>query len=367
MNQQSSKRKWLGIVIGCAFALLVAACAYTLNSPKQTPVVISTAAATSIVPATVQAMPTLSKDELEIIKLKLENKKIDNENSWWWITITSLIPPVLSVLGVFAAVFVGFKQWKGQQEADREKRHIDFVVEQGKLGEERFQNVVKGFESERVEARVGAAILLLTFLRPGYEQFYSQVFYLAISLLRLRKYDPKIPEPVDAMSQALITVLRQSFYLARGDDLSKFESEDLDATGVQLDNAYLSKTDLRKIRLRNASLRGTYFWRSQLQEAYFKHSNLKDAFFVHANLEEADLGDTILVNANFGGAYLRGAHFRDADLKGADFTGADLSDTRIQNAKSLKGTILRGVNGLSPSQLSACAAKGAIVDDGKSP
>jgi hypothetical protein len=258
---------------------------------------------------------------------------------------------------------VGFRQWQGQQEAEHEKRRRDYILEQQKLDEGRFQSVVKGFESERVEARVGAAILLLTFLQPGYEQFYSQIFYLAVSLLRLRKFDSQVPEPVDAMSQALITVFKQSFPLARGEDFSKFEPEKLDATGAQLDNAYLSKTDLRKIRLREASLRGAHFWESQLQEAFLKHSDLKDAFLVRAHLEGADLGDVNLVNANLKGAHLEGAHLRDADLEGADFTGADLTDTRIQNAKSLKGTILRDVIGLSPSQRSACAAKGAILDD----
>jgi uncharacterized protein YjbI with pentapeptide repeats len=355
MNRQSSKRKRFGVVIGCTLALFFAACASTLRNPQQTPAVISTAAATSIVPATVQATPTLSKEELEIEQIKLENEKIKNENDWWWVNKASIITALLSMAGVIGAVWVGFRQWRGQQKADREKRD-----------EDRFQAIIDGLGSERVEARVGAAIMLRTFVRPGYEQFCSQAFDLAVSHLRLRKADPRTPEPLDSLSQALIAVLKESFPLTRG-DTSQFKPESLDATGVHLDNAYLSKSDLRKIRLRGAFLRGAYFWDAQLQGAYLKHSNLKGAFLAYAHLEDADLGDTILVNANLSGAYLKGAHLRNANLDGANFTEADLSDTRIQNAKSLKGTILRGVIGLSPSQLSACAAKGAIIDDVKSP
>jgi uncharacterized protein YjbI with pentapeptide repeats len=244
-----------------------------------------------------------------------------------------------------------FYQWKKQHNFDREKHD-----------EERFQTVVAGFGSERVEARVGAAILLLTFLRPEYEQFYSQTFHLAVSLLRLRNVDPNFPEPLDALSRALVTVLKESFPLARG-PIPPFKPETLDATGAQLDNAYLSQTDLQKIRLRDASLRGAYFWKAQLQGAYLKHSNLAKAFLADAYLEETDLGFTNLTGAILKKAFLNRADLLSADLTDADFTNADLTNTHPENARSLEGTILRGVIGLSAAQLSACQAKGAIVDD----
>lgn len=289
----------------------------------------------------------------------LEKQKLQKENNWWWVNS----PALLSALGVFVAVIFGFWQWSGQQKADREKRHQDHVLEQEKLDEARFQSVVKGFESDRPEARVGAAILLLNFLGDGYARFYSQVFYLAVSILRVRNTDPNTPEPIDAMSQALVTVFRQSFPLARGEAIDTFDRITLDATKVQLDNAYLSKTDLRKIYLRKASLRKTYFWSSQLQGAYFKHSDMRGAYLRSANLEGADLGKTNLTGANLSKTNLKRAYFESADLTDADFTKADLTGSDIEKARSLQGTILHEVVGLSVEQLVTCAAKGAIVDE----
>lgn len=318
----------------------------------------TTGTSTPTAPTTQSVDPTIAA---------LEQQKLQNENNWWWINgssiLTVLFSSICSMIGVVLAVWVGFRQWSGQQKADREKRHQDHVLEQQKLDEARFQSVVKGFESDRPEARVGAAILLLNFLGDGYARFYSQVFYLSVSILRVRNTDPTTPEPIDALSQALVTVFRQSFSLARGNDIDAFDPFALDATNIQLDNAYLSQTDLRKIYLRKAYLRNTYFWDSQLQEAYFKHSNMAGAYLRSANLEGADLGKTILTGANLSKTKLKGAHFRYADLTDADFTGADLTDTRIESASSLQGTILRDVTGLSAEQKSACVAKGAIVDE----
>src|SRR2546421_684940 len=66
------------------------------------------------------------------------------------------------------------KRWLKDQEAEREKR-----------AEERFQSAVTGLGDEKEGAKIGAAILLRTFLRPGYEQFYIQTFDLAVANLRL--------------------------------------------------------------------------------------------------------------------------------------------------------------------------------------
>src|SRR5204862_5651299 len=83
------------------------------------------------------------------------------------------------------------KRWLEDREAERERRDAeqqrwlkDQEAEREKRAEERFQAVVEGLGSEREEAKVGAAITLRTFLRPGYEQFYTQVFDLAVAHLR---------------------------------------------------------------------------------------------------------------------------------------------------------------------------------------
>ena len=351
-------------IIVCMFALFLAANIFSANALQQTPSATLTAVPSAAPMASptsiIQATPTTDP-----IIAELEKEKLQHENDWWWVNKATIISSFLSMLGVIGAIWVGFYQWRKQQEAEQEKRHKDYLFEQAKLDEARFQSVVKGFESDRIEARVGAAILLITFLQKEYEKFYSQVFHLAVSLLRVRNVDPSTPEPMDAMSQALVIVLRQSFPLARGNNLSAFDPFALDATKAQLDNAYLSKTDLRMIRLREASLRKAYFWDAQLQEVYFKHSNMAGAYLRGANLQKADLGDTNLTGANLSKANLKEAKVGGADFTDADFSEADLTDVHIGKVKSLQGTILRGVVGLSAEQLTACAARGAIVDEAK--
>jgi len=353
MKTKSVRR--LVILIGCISTLWLAAFAFLPRAAQATPTnVTDTPVPTLPPPSTLTADQV--KENLEIEKLDLENEKLKSEKKKYWLDATSVTTAVISMIGVLLAVLVGFGQWRGQQTADREKRD-----------EERFQNVVRGFESDREEARVGAAISLLTFLKPGYERFHRQVFQLAVSLLRLRKYDPQTPEPIDAMNQALITVLKEAFPIARGDDLKAFDPITLDATGAQLDQAYLSNTDLRKIRFREGSFREAHFWNSQLQGAYFKHSDLTGAHMQGADLENADLGYTTLVHANLSEANLREAHigysdFTGADLTQADLTGADLKESNIQLAKSLRGAILTGVEGLTPAQITSCKRKGALVE-----
>jgi hypothetical protein len=81
---------------------------------------------------------------------------------------------------IVIGALVGLWRWRRDQHTEREKR-----------AEERFQAAVTGLGDEKEGARIGAAILLRTFLRPGYEQFYTQAFDLAVANLRL----PRAPQP----------------------------------------------------------------------------------------------------------------------------------------------------------------------------
>lgn len=362
MGVRTFSRRILGPTAGCIVPLLLTS--RLLGGPldaQQLPT--ATAQATPTIDPTTTALPGVPlTPTIDPTVTALQKETLQHQNEWLW----NNSGPLLSTAAIVITALFGFYRWRYDQRRERAKRAQDHRIDREKRDEDRFQTVVGGLGSERVKARVGAAIMLRTFLRPGYEQFYSQAFDLAVAHLRLRKADPNTPEPLDSLSQALITVLKESFPRAR-DGISQFAPEHLDATGVHLDNAYLSGTDLRKIRLRGASLRGAYFWRAHLEEAYLKHSNLESAFLVAAHLEGADLGDTVLKGSNLREAHLQGAHLKLADLTIADFTDADLTDTQPESARSLQGTILRGVRGLTAAQLAACAEKGAIVDDVRSP
>ena len=287
---------------------------------------------------TVQATPTVDATvaALNKEKLKQEVQQLKNQNEpdpLSWLRTNAAI--LLSTLVVVIGGLIGLFRWFGDRRSEREKR-----------AEERFQSVVTGLGDEKESARIHAAILLRTFLRPGYEQFYTQTFDLAVADLRRRNVHPNTPEPLDFLSQALITVFKESFPLAR-EHLQKpgshFSSHHLDATAIRLDKAYLRGCDLKQAWMPEASLR----------EADLSRANLSRANLINANLSRAKLLD----------AKLNGASLFGTDLLGADLLGADLSKANIEDALYLYGTSLRGVNGLTKEQLETCKAKGAIIDE----
>ena len=335
-----------------------------------------TALATPTEDATVTA---LSKEKLlqEVNQLKEQNDLGPLE---WLRTNTSIL---LSTLVVVIGALIGLWRWLGDRRDEHEKRREDQRSEQEKRAEERFQSAVTGLGDEKEGARIGAAILLRTFLRPGYEQFYTQTFDLAVANLRLPRTphppeDPNTPLPLTTLSQALIVVFREAFPLARNQN--KRSPESLDATDIQLDSAYLRGADLKQVWMPQASLRkvdlslanlgeanlgeakliGAKLNEADLSRAKLSGADLSEAELIRAKLNEADLNRTF-----FNGARLSGADLRGADLRGADLSGADLSWARLSGAylseadlngtnlseADLKGANLRGVVGLTKGQL----------------
>src|SRR6266487_2762909 len=137
---------------------------------------------------TVQATPTEDATVTALNKEKLaqEVQQLKNQNGsdplGWLRTNTSIL---LSTLVVVIGALIGLWRWLGDRRDEHEKRREDQRTEQEKRAEERFQSAVTGLGDEKEGARIGAAILLRTFLRPGYEQFYTQTFDLAVANLRL--------------------------------------------------------------------------------------------------------------------------------------------------------------------------------------
>ena len=176
---------------------------------------------------------TLNKEKLaqEVKQLKEQNEP----DLFGWLRTNASI--LLSTLVVVIGALIGLWRWLGDRRDEHEKRREDQRSEQEKRAEERFQSAVTGLGDDKEGARIGAAILLRTFLRPGYEQFYTQTFDLAVANLRLPRTphppeDPNTPLPLTTLSQALIVVFREAFPLVRSQD--KRSPESLDATGIQL-------------------------------------------------------------------------------------------------------------------------------------
>ncbi len=335
-----------------------------------------TALATPTEDATVTA---LNKEKLaqEVEQLKEQNKP----GLFEWLRTNASI--LLSTLVVVIGALIGLWRWLGDRRDEHEKRREDQHTEQEKRAEERFQSAVTGLGDEKEGARIGAAILLRTFLRPGYEQFYTQTFDLAVANLRLPRTphppeDPNTPLPLTTLSQALIVVFREAFPLARNQN--KRSPESLDATGIQLDNAYLRGADLKQVWMPQASLRkvdlsgadlsraklneadlsGAKLSGAKLSEAELIRAKLNEAELIRAKLNEADLNRTYFNGARLSGADLRGADLRGADLSWAKLSGAylseaDLNGTNLSEADlseaDLRGANLRGVVGLTKGQL----------------
>jgi hypothetical protein len=223
-------------------------------------------------PGTVMAQATSTEDaavtELNKEKLAQEVQQLKNQNEP---TFFDWLRSNVSILLLGLGAFAGFLRYLAERRDSQKRLLEDRQAEREKRAEERFQAVVVGLGSKDVEARTVAAIVLRTFLQPSYRILEEQSAQLG--------------------------------------------PESLDASHIQLDNAFLIQSNLEHVWMREAFLRGARLYHAKLSGAY---------------LRKADLS----------GAYLNGA-----DLTKANLTGASLNKTR------LKGVNLRGLT--SGEQISA--------------
>jgi uncharacterized protein YjbI with pentapeptide repeats len=319
------------------------------------------------VTVTVQTTPTVDATVTALNKEKLaqEVQQLKNQNAsdlFGWLRTNSAI--LLSTLVVVIGGLIGLFRWFGDRRSEREKQ-----------AEERFQAAVTGLGDEKEGAKIGAAILLRTFLRPGYEQFYTQTFDLAVANLRLPRAlhspddpdgllhpadDINTPWPLTTLSKALIVVFKEAFPLARSQN--KGSPQSLDATDVCLDHAYLSGADLERAWMSRAPFRRADLHRANLRSAHLHSADLSFADLSFADLSFADLHQATLTSADLRFADLTEADLTEADLSRANLYEANLSRVEIKDA-ILKDTELHKVHGLTKEQLATCKAKGAIIDE----
>ncbi len=303
-----------------------------------------------------QATPTEDTTVTTLNKEKLaqEVQQLKNQNEpdllGWLRTNASIL---LSTLVVVIGGLIGLFRWLGDRRDEYEKRREDQRNEQEKRAEERFQAAVTGLGDEKKGAKIGAAILLRTFLRPGYEEFYTQTFDLAVAHLRLpttpdSPEDPTSSLPLTTLSQALIVVFKEAFPLARSQN--KGSPQSLDATGIQLDNAYMSKADLRQVWTPRASLRKVDLSKADLNEANLSGADLNEANLRKAELDGTNLNKANLDEANLSGAKLNKANLSKANLNKANLNGANLAEADLIGAELIAASLV-GVD-LSWSDLS---------------
>ena len=299
-------------------------------APPATPISgIGTPGLATPITTTVQATPT---PNATVTALKQEIQQLKNQNAPDLFSNITILTVVITGLIIFLAAVIGglfgfFRRLRVRRDEDRVRRD-----------EDRFQAVVTDLGSTNIQARVGAAIMLRTFLQPGYERFYQQTFNLAAAYLRSRKPDLEVKDNPEApvlasLYQALIVVFKEAFPLARDSISSEekpFEPQSLDASRIRLDGVHLPQED-----------------RVVVQEAFLDRADLRRAFLREANLSEADLSE----------ANLEGAMLIKVDLR-----GADLGSTNVQQALTLEGTDLRPVKGLDKRHRHIYKDKRAIID-----
>jgi uncharacterized protein YjbI with pentapeptide repeats len=365
----------------------------------------------------------LSKEKLKQDIQQLKNQNEPTFFDWFRGDVSFLL------LGLGA--LAGFLRWLADR---RDAQDKDLKAQ----AEERFKTAVTALGDEKEGVQVGGAILLRSLLNKNdekiYGRYYTQIFDLAVAYLRLPKTahppefpdgssllpeQPAIPQP---FRQVLIAVFKEVFPLAReqikkrrtlessflqrnktrlqiklrgGRTRGQLWVEDLaaqalDATGIQLDNAYLFQADLeqawmpqaflRNVDLRRAKLIGTELTGADLSGANLFLADLSRVYLSEASLVQADLTSVDLTGAalaradlsganltfailfranpneaNFSGAKLDGASLAGAQILKAQFHGTSLYQTELVGAELIgadfKGADLRGAN-LSDADLS---------------
>lgn len=344
---------------------------------------------------------------LEVTKLRLENENSVRNLSTWRGWLNLLYGNVTLITALIAGSWVLYTYL-----AERRKERLE-------REEERFENIVKGLGSEHGQEQVSAAVLLPTFLRPGYERFYVQVFNLAAGNLRVRlpseggavrplSLSQNSGDTRDSLLQrslrrTLISIFRESFPKAREvvlrqhkamlkekDDAALLMRSHLNASSVCLDGAYLDSADFNWAWMREASMQGTSLRGAKLENAVLEASsmvyaelgqadlsnaNLKGVDFTGAKLTHADLSEALIDEANFDKAEMPKIKIRNTTAISAQFSNSDLTEAIFENvtfdsarpanpeaARSLKGTTFRSITGLTPGQVALCTEKGAVFE-----
>jgi hypothetical protein len=241
---------------------------------------------------------------------------------------------LLTGIAALGTVLIALGNLVHQRDLDRQQRRSESV----RRLDERFAAALTDLGATSDAMQAGAAVSLLSFLRPEQRDYHRQVRLVALANLKVRK-----PGPV---TELLIRVLQDAF---RTD--TPVQADEVDFAGAELgginlagldlraavlreaklDDADLTETNLMGVDAYNVSLDGANLLRADLREADFDRANARKAVFQGANLNAVKLRDADLTQARFESSALQSAHFERAHLEGARFHSADVNDAFIRN------------------------------------
>jgi hypothetical protein len=410
MDRRIKRYKIAMLLISCIFPLVLLAwlplTAYggtSSDTLKKTVLAAPGAAAPSPSVTAVTPDPTMTALEKKQLILQVDQLSLQDERSlgaWIWNN-----GPVFAVLiTILAGLFQYLRTLRNEQRR-RIEDHFYSVIDglAGERTETRVRAAImlrtflkRGYKQFHVQV----FDLTVASLRPQISadpevslpspgQAISKVAAkLATVTSRTRKPVPSRPELPTPLNQALTVVFKESLPLARAqlkkhprsyaisdpdasetqkkwlafyDRFTKpfkkrprtFRSQDLDATGIRLDNAYLVGADLNEVWLPGGSLVRANLLGAELNAANLAGTNLTGARLNVAKLKGTNLREAVLTDADL----------TDAFLEGTNLTGAILSGTHPEAALSLKGAKMRNVVGLSDIQRQVCKDMQAIVED----
>lgn len=300
------------------------------------------------------------KTRQEIIQLQLENENRRN----FWSTLPSyatLLTAIVAVVGVFVTIWKQIIENRTQRESElreREREREQREAESRREWDAKFNSIVENLGSESEAVRISAALSLLTYLKPEYEDYHDRVFTILLVNLKI-SHRQKFPEFHKSLVESFERAVRVKIETARQKDeefrldLSSTDLYRINLSGLDLSNADLGFADLTLANLINtnlwrargieANLERAKLSRADLEEARFRKAIFKDANIHKAKLISARLEETDLTGVEFQQSRLQSAHLEEAKLEGARFEGADLNDTYFIGAKIEDEDTLRSI------------------------
>jgi uncharacterized protein YjbI with pentapeptide repeats len=107
--------------------------------------------------------------------------------------------------------------------------------------------------------------------------------------------------------------------------------EDANLLGADLEGANLEKADLQRAVLKFANCEKADLRGANLRQAFVRNARLRKADLRGTNLEGADLRQDSLGGDSLQGDDLCGADLREAELHGADLAGTDLHEADLRD------------------------------------
>jgi uncharacterized protein YjbI with pentapeptide repeats len=223
----------------------------------------------------------------------------------------------------FALVVISFL-FTAQQDARQQQIAVQRAEAERELAEQRAQD-------EALQAYLDqmSTLLLEKDLRTSGEDSEVRTLARARTLTALGRLDP-------SRKNAVVLFLDEAKLIGSVDGTDPIVGlSDTDLSDADLSNANLSSADLSDANLSGAFLNG----------ADLSGADLSRAYPSGAELYGADLSGADLYGANLSGANLSGANLNKADL-----TDAKVTQEQLDQAKSLKGTIIPTARGTRTAQ-----------------